>query len=371
MTVPATRTARRSRACRIDPVEAQPRQVFFFDTPDLAPEPGRRRRAGAAHPGRARRHGRQAAAGRARRSCPRSCGSSPAFNVEVDVAARAASSARRRSRAGARARRSATRSHGEVPLRKLFSKDQRAFYADARARRASSSTRSSCSVRPSSSRPCSGATGRASGAAPLVAEMWLYPDGSRILELSTKCLPGRGVPGRGREPGPTSPRAGSVEIGGQQQTKTKTALEFFHAELKAQVAEAGESGPRSACARGTVQGPGGQATSATSEAGPKAGFRGQIARAETRIRTGDLLPTRPRRSSSPGSCPGSRRRWRRSGRGRARRRSRSTASPIRRRRCQGTRGCVYMVMKGRKMSPSSGQMNVPNTASTTVGRAIQ
>jgi hypothetical protein len=24
----------------------------------------------------------------------------------------------------------------------------------------------------------------------LVAEMWLYPDGSRIRELSTKCLPG-------------------------------------------------------------------------------------------------------------------------------------------------------------------------------------
>ena len=24
---------------------------------------------------------------------------------------------------------------------------------------------------------------------PIVAEMWLYPDGSRILELSTKCLP--------------------------------------------------------------------------------------------------------------------------------------------------------------------------------------
>ena len=27
----------------------------------------------------------------------------------------------------------------------------------------------------------------------IVAEMWLYPDGTRIVELSTKCLPGEGL----------------------------------------------------------------------------------------------------------------------------------------------------------------------------------
>ena len=36
-------------------------------------------------------------------------------------------------------------------------------------------------------------------AARIVAELWLYPDGSRILELSTKCLPAADVPGRGRD----------------------------------------------------------------------------------------------------------------------------------------------------------------------------
>ena len=51
----------------------------------------------------------------------------------------------------------------------------------------------------------------------LVAELWLYPDGSRILELSTKCAPAemfqvaaeaRGVPGRARHRplGPSSRR---------------------------------------------------------------------------------------------------------------------------------------------------------------------
>ena len=27
----------------------------------------------------------------------------------------------------------------------------------------------------------------------LVGEMWLYPDGTRVVELSTKCLPGEGL----------------------------------------------------------------------------------------------------------------------------------------------------------------------------------
>jgi len=65
----------------------------------------------------------------------------------------------------------------------------------------------------------------------LVAELWLYPDGSRIFELSTKCAP------------PdlfevlTNVRHYLIERGidrhGEQQTKTKRALEFFAKDLKA------------------------------------------------------------------------------------------------------------------------------------------
>ena len=36
----------------LDPVEAQPRQAYFFDTPDLALESGRRGCPGPAYPGR-------------------------------------------------------------------------------------------------------------------------------------------------------------------------------------------------------------------------------------------------------------------------------------------------------------------------------
>ena len=64
----------------------------------------------------------------------------------------------------------------------------------------------------------------------IVAEMWLYPDGSRIVELSTKCLPGEGldVAMQMRE----FLASKGISLEGEQQTKTKTALEFFSSELR-------------------------------------------------------------------------------------------------------------------------------------------
>jgi hypothetical protein len=64
----------------------------------------------------------------------------------------------------------------------------------------------------------------------LVAEGWQYPDGSRILELSTKCAPpemfqvaaeARAYLGRH-----------GVDLSGEQQTKTRTALEYFSGHLE-------------------------------------------------------------------------------------------------------------------------------------------
>jgi hypothetical protein len=66
----------------------------------------------------------------------------------------------------------------------------------------------------------------------LVAELWLYPDNTRILELSTKCKPSEAFQiaaelrafliGHG------------VDLEGEQQTKTRTALEFFSNQFAAQ-----------------------------------------------------------------------------------------------------------------------------------------
>jgi len=64
----------------------------------------------------------------------------------------------------------------------------------------------------------------------MVAELWLYPDGSRILELSTKCLPAEAIQAA------TETRlflsSHGVDLSGEQQTKTKTALEYFSGLVK-------------------------------------------------------------------------------------------------------------------------------------------
>ena len=59
--------------------------------------------------------------------------------------------------------------------------------------------------------------------------MWLYPDGSRILELSTKCAPAEAfqVAAEAR----AFLTAQGVDLTGEQQTKTRKALEFFSARI--------------------------------------------------------------------------------------------------------------------------------------------
>jgi hypothetical protein len=59
----------------------------------------------------------------------------------------------------------------------------------------------------------------------MVVEMWLYPDGSRILELSTKCLPQNAFQIAVEARMYLSSQG--VNLSGAQETKTKKALEFF------------------------------------------------------------------------------------------------------------------------------------------------
>jgi hypothetical protein len=61
----------------------------------------------------------------------------------------------------------------------------------------------------------------------MVAEMWLYPDGSRILELSTKCSPGDAFRVAAEARAFLAERG--VDTSGEQETKTKKALEFYAA----------------------------------------------------------------------------------------------------------------------------------------------
>ena len=58
----------------------------------------------------------------------------------------------------------------------------------------------------------------------------MYPDGSRILELSTKCLPTEAFQVAAEARAFLHDRG--VDLTGEQQTKTATALNFFSEELR-------------------------------------------------------------------------------------------------------------------------------------------
>ena len=123
---------------------------------------------------------------------------------------------------------------GAMPLRKLFSKEQRAFY-DAHAP-AGITMDKLVILGPTFLLKAKHQPKAKDFDRPITVEMWLYPDGSRILEVSTKCLPKEAfqvaadfkayLAGHG------------IALGADQSAKTKTALEFFSARLK----EEGQAG---------------------------------------------------------------------------------------------------------------------------------
>ncbi len=59
----------------------------------------------------------------------------------------------------------------------------------------------------------------------MVAELWLYPDGSRILELSTKAAPSAAFDVAAEARSYLNDHG--IDLTAEQQTKTKTALEYF------------------------------------------------------------------------------------------------------------------------------------------------
>lgn len=110
---------------------------------------------------------------------------------------------------------------GRKPIKKLFSKEQRALFA-SRAPDGidldALSVLGPISVLKLKFAP-SGFTRK------LVAELWFYPDGSRILELSTKCAPNDAQLAARETMNFLTTRG--VKAGLGQSTKTRSALEYF------------------------------------------------------------------------------------------------------------------------------------------------
>lgn len=224
LTVPESSQRSAIAALGLDPLEAQIRQVFFFDTPDLALS-----KSGVVVRGRRVQRKGDDTVVKLRPvvpdELPPELRRSASFVVEVDAMPGGyvcSASLKGAAKTGAVKQAVA----GEQPLRKLFSKEQRAFYAEhapAGVGLDDLTTLGPIFVLKLKSAP--GERGRR-----LVTELWLYPDGSRILELSTRCLTSEAFQAAAESRAFLVQRG--IDLAGEQQTKTRKALEFFSKELR-------------------------------------------------------------------------------------------------------------------------------------------
>jgi hypothetical protein len=224
LTVPESHQHAATAALELDPLEAQIRQVFFFDTPDLALD---------AHGVVARARRIQGKGGDSivklrpvvPSELPADLRLSKAFRVEVDALPGGfVCSGTLKGTPDAGDVLQAAR--GALPLSKLFSKEQRQlFSAHAPEGVGLDDLVVLGPIFVLKLRFVPPELGRR-----VVAEVWIYPDGSRILELSTRCETNEAfqvaaetrafLVGRG------------VDLSGEQETKTRKALEYFSRELK-------------------------------------------------------------------------------------------------------------------------------------------
>jgi hypothetical protein len=225
LTVPLSDRSRAGAALGVDPCEGQIRQVYFFDTPDLALN-----KTGLVV--RARRVAQRGddSVVKLRPVVPDHLSaelrSSPNFGVEVDAmpGGYVCSGSMKRVPGKIDVREAVA---GNRPLRKLFSKEQRSLYA-AHAPEGldldSLSILGPILVLKLKFAPKD--YGRK-----LVAELWLYPDNSMILELSTKCAPSEAFQVAAETRAFLTQHG--IDLSGEQETKTKKALQFFSRRLRA------------------------------------------------------------------------------------------------------------------------------------------
>jgi hypothetical protein len=223
LTVPTAQQRAAIGALGLDALDAQIRQVVFFDTPDLALD-----KAGVVV--RARRiQGRVGdSVIKLRPLVPDQVGKDvrrlSGFGVEVDaIPGGFVCSGRLKCEADSDAIRKVL--IGERPLRKLYTKEQRALYqahAPEGIELDDLAVLGPIFVLKLKWQP-------RDFARKMVAELWLYPNGDRIFELSTKCLPSEAFDVAAEAKVFLSENG--IDLSGEQQTKTRTALEFFSGEL--------------------------------------------------------------------------------------------------------------------------------------------
>ena len=210
------------RALGVDPLEAEIRQVFFFDTPDLDLD----RQGIVVRARRTQRKGDDSTV-KLRPVVPTDLSpelrADPSLVVEVD--AMPGGFVCSASYKGVPSVSVLDAAAGDAPLKKVFSKGQRRFlqeHAPDGPTLDDLVVLGPLTVLKLRLRPAD--LGRK-----LVGEVWLFPDGSRVVELSTKAPPSDALMCAAETRRFLVERG--VDLGGEQATKTRKALEFFAANL--------------------------------------------------------------------------------------------------------------------------------------------
>jgi hypothetical protein len=210
-------------ALGMDPLDAQIRQVFFFETPELALD-----KLGVVVRGRRIQGKGDDSVVKLRpvvpSELPAELRAATGFRVEVDAlpGGFVCSGTLKRTLDSDEVRKTVA---GERPVRKLFSKQQRAYFAEHAPGIELDDLKILGPIFVLKLRFTPEELGRR-----LVAEMWIYPDGSRVLELSTRAATNEAfqVAAQAR-----AYLAGQgIDLSGEQETKTKKALEYFAGALK-------------------------------------------------------------------------------------------------------------------------------------------
>jgi hypothetical protein len=228
LSVPAAGHRATVRSLKLDPVEAQPRQTFFFDTPDLDLY-----KAGVVVRARRIQGGRADTVVKLRPVDPGTIDPdlrrSGSFKIEVDVmpGGYVCSASLKGNCTGQEV---LDVTAGLAQLSSLFSKEQRAFYdahAPAGVKMDALAVLGPTFLLKSKHQP-------KNFDRPVTVEMWLYPDGSRILEISTKALPEESFQVAAEFKAYLA--SCGISLGSPQETKTKTALQFFSKTLASESA---------------------------------------------------------------------------------------------------------------------------------------
>jgi hypothetical protein len=210
-------------ALGMDPLDAQIRQVFFFETPELALD-----KLGVVVRGRRIQGKGDDSVVKLRpvvpSELPAELRTATGFRVEVDAlpGGFVCSGTLKRTLDAGEVRKTVS---GERPVRKLFSKQQRAYFAEHAPGIELDDLSILGPIFVLKLRFTPEELGRR-----LVAEMWIYPDGSRVLELSTRAATNEAfqVAAEAR----SYLASQGIDLSGEQETKTKKALEYFAGALK-------------------------------------------------------------------------------------------------------------------------------------------